>query len=100
MNRFLGLRAASQQKGESKMLRADGIRSFVGRCFVAMAGLSLLTGVARAEDDAGAVYVLSNQVVNNSILVFDRASDGILTFSSSFPTGGAGTGPLAPSGAP
>ncbi len=61
----------------------------------------MLTGVARAwDDDAGAVYVLSNQVVNNSILVFDRASDGILTFSGSFPTGGTGTGPLATSGAP
>jgi len=83
------------------MFYSHGIRSFVGRCFAAVVGLSLLTGVARAwDEDAGAVYVLSNQVVNNSILVFDRAPDGILTFSGSFPTGGTGTGPLATSGAP
>lgn len=38
------------------------------------------------------VYTLSNQVSGNSVLVFNRAGNGRLTYSASYPTGGTGTG--------
>src|SRR5436190_16777472 len=57
---------------------------------------------------AGAVYVLTNQV-NNAVAVFQRAADGSLTAAGEFSTGGAGdpvaippdppTDPLASQGA-
>src|SRR5271156_3819189 len=83
----------------------SGLRVFRG--FLAVAGLALLVGVAHAADLArrlpGAVYVLSNQSSGNSVLVYGRASDGTLTFSGSFPTGGIGAGtgadPLSSQGA-
>jgi 6-phosphogluconolactonase (cycloisomerase 2 family) len=93
------LLAASQLNGETKMLQANGKRSFVGKCLVAAVGAALLTGAARADDD-GAVYVLSNQLGNNSVIVFDRSSEGALSYSGSYSTGGLGTGPLGTSGAP
>ena len=57
-----------------------------------MVGLALFVGVAHAEDLPGAVYILSNQSPQNSVLVYGRASDGALTFSGSFLTGGNGAG--------
>jgi 6-phosphogluconolactonase len=48
--------------------------------------------VAMAAPSPGAVYVLSNQVSGNAVLVFDRAADGSLTAAGSYATGGAGTG--------
>jgi 6-phosphogluconolactonase len=57
---------------------------------------------------AGAVYVLTNQT-NNTVAVFRRTANGMLTFADEFPTGGAGdptpqppdpaTDPLASQGA-
>jgi 6-phosphogluconolactonase len=38
------------------------------------------------------VYTLSNQVSGNSVLVFNRAGNGRLTYSASYATGGTGTG--------
>lgn len=38
------------------------------------------------------VYTLSNQVSGNSVVVYDRAGDGMLTYSASYATGGTGTG--------
>ncbi len=43
-------------------------------------------------DDAGAVYVMNNDATANAVLVFDRATDGSLTESGAFLTGGSGTG--------
>jgi 6-phosphogluconolactonase (cycloisomerase 2 family) len=57
-------------------------------CGVALSALFLPS----ARADAGAVYVMSNDASRNSVLVFDRASDGLLAFARSFETGGAGTG--------
>jgi 6-phosphogluconolactonase len=78
------------------MLCTDWIRSLVARCLLGLAGLALLLGVSAtaclAQDPAGAVYVLSNQSSGNSVLAYNRASDGTLTFSGSFPTGGTGVG--------
>lgn len=44
------------------------------------------------ENDKKHVYILSNQVSGNSVLVFDRSNNGKLTYSESVPTGGTGTG--------
>ena len=48
-------------------------------------------GAATDRSQTGRVYVLSNKA-ENSVLVFDRASDGSLTFLQEAPTQGAGTG--------
>ena len=57
-----------------------------------IAGLASISARAsQAEDDPGAVYVLTNQTAN-SVLVFARAADGTLSFSGNFATGGAGAG--------
>jgi 6-phosphogluconolactonase (cycloisomerase 2 family) len=54
-----------------------------------LAGTSAKTAVA--QDDPGAVYVLSNQATN-SVLVYARSADGTLSFSKSISTGGMGMG--------
>jgi len=82
------------------MKKSNRLRSVFARSLVSLAVLVSFTGAVRAGEAAGAVYVLSNQPANNSILVFDRSEDGVLSYASSVPTGGAGTGPLAASGAP
>ena len=38
------------------------------------------------------VYTLSNQVNGNTVMVYDRAADGMITFNAAYPTGGTGTG--------
>ena len=48
-------------------------------------------GAATAGSQVGRVYVMSNKP-ENSVLVFDRASDGSLTFIQEAATQGAGTG--------
>lgn len=45
-----------------------------------------------AKRRTGAVYVMSNQDIGNSVTVFDRAADGGLTRKGTFPTGGLGAG--------
>ena len=54
---------------------------------------------AKQEDDGDNfgggnkhVYTLSNQVSGNSVIVYNRAGNGRLTYSASFATGGTGTG--------
>lgn len=44
------------------------------------------------DNSAGAVYVLSNAADGNKVLVFQRSSDGHLTSSDNYATGGNGTG--------
>jgi 6-phosphogluconolactonase len=44
------------------------------------------------HNSKGYVYTLSNQPSSNDVLVYRRASDGRLTFTGSYPTGGTGTG--------
>ncbi len=44
------------------------------------------------ENKVGNVYTLNNQVSGNKVMVFNRSSDGLLTFSASYATGGTGTG--------
>jgi 6-phosphogluconolactonase (cycloisomerase 2 family) len=59
--------------------------------------LALLASGALAQESAarantGAVYVMTNDAAANAVQVFNRADDGTLTLSGTFPTGGAGTG--------
>jgi 6-phosphogluconolactonase len=85
----------------------DRIRALVVPSTRAFAVLALLLSVAAQKNlgrgFSGAVYTLSNQPSGNSVIVFDRAPDGTLTFAGSFPTGGTGTGtgadPLGSQGA-
>jgi 6-phosphogluconolactonase len=44
-----------------------------------------------ADAAPGAVYLSSNDAAGNSILIFDRASDGTLVPAATIPTGGRGT---------
>ena len=45
-----------------------------------------------AAASAGRVYVMTNKAKHNSVLVYDRAADGTLSFVEESPTDGAGTG--------
>ncbi len=46
----------------------------------------------RGNDRGGAVYVLSNDVNANAVLIYPRSRDGQLGAPASIPTGGRGTG--------
>lgn len=48
--------------------------------------------LATARNAPGAVYTLTNQTSGNAVAIFDRASDGTLTYAGEAPTGGLGTG--------
>lgn len=40
----------------------------------------------------GAVYAMTNKADGNEVIVYDRAIDGTLNYSNTYPTGGLGTG--------
>lgn len=86
----------SRIKGDRKM-HTDRVRRRVVPITFAIAVFALLLGFSPqkslAQGFSGAVYTLSNQPAGNSVIVFDRASDGTLKLAGSFPTGGTGTGP-------
>jgi 6-phosphogluconolactonase len=48
--------------------------------------------VTRRNGAAGAVYVQTNEAERNRLLAFERGSDGALTMSGAYETGGAGDG--------
>jgi len=56
------------------------------------AAITATSGVAHAAPVAGHVYLLSNQVSGNRLLVFDRGADGTLSPAGSVDAGGTGTG--------
>lgn len=59
----------------------------------ALAVLICLAPAAKlAQGRSGAVYVLTNQSTGNAVMVYQRASDGTLSFSGTFSTGGKGAG--------
>ena len=58
----------------------------------AIVALLAIAAPAGAADDPGAVYALSNSVSGNAVLVYDRSSDGALSYAGSYATGGAGSG--------
>jgi 6-phosphogluconolactonase len=58
----------------------------------ALALLALAPQAGRAQSGGGAVYVLTNQVSGNSVMVYHRDAKGALTFVNTFATGGKGAG--------
>jgi len=76
------------------MLFANWIRSLkVGRLIAATSlalGAGIIATSSQAAEPVGAVYLLSNELSGNAILVYARATDGSLTYSASYPTGGTG----------
>jgi len=52
--------------------------------------------VMEHSDEAGAVYVSTNESNGNAVLVFNRSADGRLKSAGSFSTGGMGTGGREP----
>lgn len=73
-------------------------------CALALAlTLALPASALAAQRDDGVVYAMSNQPSANSVLVYDRAADGTLTYARAFLTGGTGAGtgadPLGSQGA-
>jgi 6-phosphogluconolactonase (cycloisomerase 2 family) len=46
----------------------------------------------RSSNVVGQVYSMSNAIAGNSVLAYNRSADGSLTYSSSYSTGGLGTG--------
>ena len=48
------------------------------------------------EDDAGAVYTMTNDPLGNTVLVFKRSADGTLKNGGTFFTGGRGSGGKEP----
>ena len=77
-----------------------GKRGTLSVILFVLIGLAVLTPINSSADNlkSGAVYVLTNQVVN-AIAVFNRAPDGTLTPAGMFLTGGAGN-PVAQPGDP
>ena len=56
--------------------------------FFASAGLVM----AKRQDSPGAVYTMTNSILGNEVLVFDRSADGSLSPAGAFETDGLGTG--------
>jgi len=59
---------------------------------LATGALAALAIAAPASAAPGAVYMLTNATGGNAVNVYDRASDGSLSFAVSVPTAGAGLG--------
>ena len=83
------------------------MRRALTRSLAAVAAITLTAGlapaVALADGAIGATYVMSNQTTGNTVLIYDRAADGTITYSHSVATGGTGFGtggdPLGSQGA-
>lgn len=72
---------------KSKSMKWKGVLLVV----IVLTALSATNVLAR-PNTSGVVYVASNEVAGNNVLVFSRSANGELAFSESFPTGGLGTG--------
>jgi len=65
--------------------------------FTAMLLIPLVAGFASpvaadSDHSHGAVYTITNASAGNEVVVFDRASDGSLSYQGAYPTGGLGSG--------
>jgi len=58
----------------------------------AVALLAIWPRIGLADSDTGAVFVMTNQPTGNSVMVFHRDGQGMLTFVASYASGGNGTG--------
>lgn len=54
--------------------------------------LAAMAAAPSQASDPGNVYVLSNQASGNSVLVFHRSGDGVLSYAGAYATGGTGNG--------
>lgn len=61
-------------------------------CLVASSALALTQNQASAEDERGAVFVMTNAASNNQINAYTRQEDGSLTWAGAFATGEKGSG--------
>ena len=52
----------------------------------------LSPAMAASEDGNKAVYTMTNNLTGNEVIRYDRAADGTLSLSGTFPTNGLGTG--------
>ena len=66
---------------------------FLLAAFLLPSLLGFTQPVAAAEDDSlRAVYTITNAASGNEVLVYERSSDGSLSFQGSYATNGTGTG--------
>ncbi|MEZ6014587.1 MAG: beta-propeller fold lactonase family protein [Planctomycetota bacterium] len=65
---------------------------FTKRALGATALTLALSAVAHAQTSSGQLYTITNAVAGNEVAIFDRASNGALTYSHNVATGGVGTG--------
>lgn len=61
-------------------------------CLFATAALAMAPNPATAQEDQGAVFVMTNAASNNQINAYIRRKDGSLEWSGAFATGGNGSG--------
>src|SRR5262245_53832347 len=53
-------------------------------------GAAFLAAHAAAASSGGVVWVQTNELTGNSVVVYDRGADGRLTRAGTYPTGGNG----------
>jgi 6-phosphogluconolactonase len=71
------------------------LASVIRRTVIAGICVISFSGVSHAQidtDPPGAVFVLSNQPTENSVIAYARSSEGVLTWAGTYPTGGKGAG--------
>jgi len=69
------------------------MKSSIVVCLIAIGALSMTQVPSiQAEDDGGAVFVMTNSASGNQIQVFTRSEGGTLQGAGSFSTGGNGSG--------
>jgi len=61
-------------------------------CLFATAAVAMAPNRAAAQENYGAVFVMTNAATNNLINAYTRRDDGSLEFSGAFATGGNGSG--------
>src|SRR6266851_1646592 len=76
---------------------ASNVKKHIAILFLALVALSGLVPPAYSqnqgnEDAVGAVYTMTNAAGPNSVVVYNRLSDGTLQPAGTVPTGGSGTG--------
>jgi 6-phosphogluconolactonase len=70
----------------------SNMRVFLALFLFAGTTLAMAANPAAAQDDQGAVFVMTNAASNNQIQAYDRREDGLLQYAGTFSTGGNGSG--------
>src|ERR671932_2158567 len=78
------------------MMYRTGVGRTVRMLFALAISVATFAGhgiaLVSAEGQPGAVYALSNAAAGNTVVVWNRASDGTLSLAAAYPTAGLGTG--------